>query len=156
MTDDPDLHRALLDLTGFFNRPQADAVLLRCAGSSLDRAVFPLLMRAAAAGTTTVGELADTVGRHHSTVSRQCAVLEGQGLIVRSADGADGRRSVIRVTAKGAEEVGRIAAVRAEGLAVVFADWTDGERKDLTRLLRKLVDGLESLTGTAGRRAATR
>jgi hypothetical protein len=38
------LHEALLDLVGFINRPQNDAILLRDAGVSLDRALFPLLV----------------------------------------------------------------------------------------------------------------
>jgi hypothetical protein len=37
------LHEALIDVVGFLNRPQNDIVLLREAGVSLDRALFPPL-----------------------------------------------------------------------------------------------------------------
>ena len=70
----PPLHEALIDLVGFFNRPQNDAILVREAGVSLDRALFPLLVRIQRRGPLGVGELADLVGRDYTTVSRQVAV----------------------------------------------------------------------------------
>ncbi len=143
-------------LTGFFNRPQADAVLLRRAGSTLDRALFPLLIRAGLDQTMTVSELADTVGRHYSTVSRQVTVLEQQGLVLRAVDERDRRLSVVRVTDKGNDEIARIAAARSEGMSAVFADWTDQDKADLSRLLSKLVDSLESVTDNETRRGGKR
>ncbi len=52
---------ALIDLTGCLNSPRQDEVLLRAAGVSLDRALFPLLVRLSAA-TLSVVQLADQVG----------------------------------------------------------------------------------------------
>jgi len=152
MSSEDKLHRALAHLSGFLNRPQADAVLLRRAGSSLDRALFPLLMRAGLDDTMTVSELADTVGRHYSTVSRQVTVLERQGFVVRTADEGDKRLSVVGVTDKGREEIARIAWARNDVMREVFSGWTDQDRNDLTRLLAKLVESLESTTNTGTRR----
>ncbi len=154
MPNADDLHRALARLSGFLNRPQADAVLLRRAGSSLDRALFPLLIRAGLDETMTVSELADTVGRHYSTVSRQVTALEQQGFVVRTADEGDKRLSVVGVTDKGHEEIARISAARNDGMKSVFRGWSVQDRNDLTRLLTKLVDSLESATNTSGRRGA--
>lgn len=156
MTTEDALHRALIRLTGFLNRPQADTVLLRRAGSSLDRALFPLLIRAGFEATMTVTELADTVGRHYSTVSRQLTVLEQQGYVVRATDEDDKRRSAVVVTDKGREEIARIAAARNEGMTAVFRDWSDQDRNDLARLLTRLVDSLESVTNTGGPKGAGR
>src|SRR5208282_2837102 len=69
----PQLHEALIDVVGFFNRPQNDVILLREAGVSLDRALFPLLVLIQRRGPLGVGELADRVGRDYTTVSRQVA-----------------------------------------------------------------------------------
>ena len=76
---------ALIDVVGFFNRPQNDAILLREAGVSLDRALFPLLVLIQRRGPLGVGELADRVGRDYTTVSRQVAKLENLGLVARRA-----------------------------------------------------------------------
>ena len=42
---------ALIDLVGALNSPRQDEVLLREAGVTLDRALFPLLVRIARAGS---------------------------------------------------------------------------------------------------------
>jgi DNA-binding MarR family transcriptional regulator len=96
----------------------------------------------------TIGELAERVGRHHTTVSRQVTALEQQGFVRRVVDDGDGRRSLVHVTDKGREETGRIAEARRAGLTAVFEGWSDRERRDLTRLLAKLVTGLETVVAT--------
>ena len=40
-------------------------------------------------------------------------------------------------------------AARNEAMTAVFSDWPDQDRADLTRLLTKLVDSLESATSAA-------
>ncbi len=77
------LHEALIDVVGIFNRPQNDVVLLREAGVSLDRALFPLLVLIQRRGPLGVGALADWVGRDYTTVSRQVAKLERLDLVAR-------------------------------------------------------------------------
>ena len=146
MLNDDHLLQALLGLTGFLNRPQADAVLLRRAGSSLDRALFPLLIRAELGGSITLSELADTVGRHYTTVSRQVTALERQGLVRRDVNPDDKRHSLVMVTDKGHAEAARIAGARNELMAAVFADWIGKDKADLTRLLTKLVASMEAVS----------
>jgi DNA-binding IclR family transcriptional regulator len=58
---------------------------LREAGVSLDRALFPLLVRLSAASAMRVAKLAEQVGRDPSTVSRQLVKLEQLGLVRRPA-----------------------------------------------------------------------
>ena len=48
------LHEALIDVVGIFNRPRNDVVLLREAGVSLDRALFPLLVYSGCASSSPV------------------------------------------------------------------------------------------------------
>ena len=60
------LHHALIDLIGMMNRPQRDIALIREAGISLDRALFPLLVGIERKGPIGVGELADGVGRDYT------------------------------------------------------------------------------------------
>jgi DNA-binding MarR family transcriptional regulator len=148
------LHEALLNLTGFLNRPQSDAVLLRRAGSTLDRALIPLLIRAEVGEQITVGELADAVGRHHTTVSRQVTVLEQQGLVRRQVDPRDKRHAVVEVTETGRAEAARIAAARHDVMTEVFAGWTPAEKADLGRLITKLVASMEAAAGAEKQKAA--
>src|SRR5580698_1979339 len=94
------LHNTLIDLVGMMNRPQRDTALIREAGISLDRALFPLLVGIERKGPIGVGELADLAGRDYTTVSRQVAKLESLRLIARCASKADKRIRAAAITAK--------------------------------------------------------
>jgi DNA-binding MarR family transcriptional regulator len=134
------LHEALLDLVGFFNRPQNDAVLVREAGVSLDRALFPLLVRIQRRGPLGVGELADLVGRDYTTVSRQVAKLESLDLITRRPGTTDRRVTEAVVTEKG-QAVSELFDTARERLAQrALADWSEEDLKELARLLRRFTD----------------
>lgn len=133
---------ALADLIGFLNSPQRDDALLREAGVELDRALFPLLVRLGMQGALSVAELADQVGRDHTTVSRQLAKLESLGLIARGEAASDRRRHTAQVTTQGKKIVRAIAATRRRVLAAVLAEWSEGDRAALARLTRRFADSL--------------
>src|SRR5882724_4694330 len=78
-----EIHAIFLRLSGYMNRPDVDSAFLARAGVQLDRALFPLLSRIGLSQPLSVVELADLVGRDHSTVSRQVAKLEELGLVER-------------------------------------------------------------------------
>src|SRR6266404_5847780 len=83
------LHGALIDIVSVMNRPQRDEMMVREAGISLDRALFPLLVGIERLGPIGVVDLADRVGRDYTTVSRPVAKLESLGLVERRAGAAD-------------------------------------------------------------------
>jgi DNA-binding MarR family transcriptional regulator len=137
-----ELAAALIDMVGFLNSPQRDDVLLREAGVSLDRALFPLLVRLGMQGPLSVAVLADQVGRDHTTVSRQLAKLESLGLISRPQGGADRRVREGRVTGEGEAVVKAITEARHRLLARVLADWSEADAKTLAGLSRRFVGAL--------------
>ena len=53
-----DLHGSLVEIVGVMNRPQRDEAMVREAGISLDRALFPLLVLVERLGPIGVVELA--------------------------------------------------------------------------------------------------
>ena len=136
------LHEALIDVVSFFNRPQNDAILLREAGVSLDRALFPLLVLIQRRGPLGVGELADRVGRDYTTVSRQVAKLQSLGLVARGPGKADRRVTEAVITEKGQAMSEALDAARERLATIALADWSEQDLKDLTRLLRRFSDNL--------------
>ena len=82
---------AVVDLVAIMNRPQRDARMIKEAGISLDRALFPLLVAVGRFGPIGVVELGDRAGRDYTTVSRQVAKLESLGFVERRAVQADRR-----------------------------------------------------------------
>ena len=141
---------ALIDLVGFLNRPQRDDILLREASVTLDRALFPLLVRLGASGALAVVELADLVGRDHSTVSRQIAKLEALGLVVRAARHEDQRIRAAQITREGEKVVRALTAARQRLFDRLFATWSLRDREAVGRLIRRLADTMHQAADKAG------
>ena len=58
-----DLHDSLVEIVGVMNRPQRDEAMVREAGISLDRALFPLLVLVERLGHTFAMELSASLTR---------------------------------------------------------------------------------------------
>jgi DNA-binding MarR family transcriptional regulator len=136
------LGASLLDLMSFLNSPQRDDALLREAGVSLDRALFPLLVALGTRGPLGVAELADLVGRDHTTVSRQLAKLESLRLVGRCESDADRRRRAAQLTASGRKIVQAITSARRRLLSKALAGWSEADRTALAGLNRRFADSL--------------
>jgi len=135
-----EIHGALRDLNGFMNRRQPDETLIGEAGVSLDRALFPLLVRIERRGPIGVVDLADLAGRDHSTVSRQVAKLESLGLVTRRPAQNDRRIREAAVTEKGLAITEALDRARERLAAPLQASWSKEDLADLARLLRRLAD----------------
>jgi len=140
--DIDDLAAAMIELVGFFASPQRDDLLLAEAGVSLDRALFPLLVRLGRHGPLSVAGLAAQVGRDHTTVSRQLAKLESLGLVSRQGGGSDRRVRPAVLTPAGDEIVRAITAARRRLLSGALAGWTDTDLASLATLNRRFVEAL--------------
>ncbi|WP_243214615.1 MULTISPECIES: MarR family winged helix-turn-helix transcriptional regulator [Methylobacterium] len=132
----------MIDITSVMNRPQRDAVMVREAGIVLDRALFPLLVMVQRLWPIGIVDLADRVGRDHTTVSRQVTKLESLGLVARRSNAADGRVRDAVITASGKALTDKIDAAREAMAHKVFADWTDQDVVDLARLMRRFADAI--------------
>ncbi|MEP6503111.1 MAG: MarR family winged helix-turn-helix transcriptional regulator [Betaproteobacteria bacterium] len=136
------LRESILDITAVVNSPKPDAALIAAAGVALDRALFPLLSRIERSGALGVKELAEFVGRDYTTVSRQVAKLEAQGLVGREPDPADGRVNKAVLTAAGRKMTTAIDRARRKQLEGLLVGWSETDLHDLARLTRRLADDL--------------
>jgi DNA-binding MarR family transcriptional regulator len=132
-----EIHAVLLRLHGYMNRPDLDQAFLARAGVKLDRALFPLLTRIGRSHPIGVVELANLVGRDHSTVSRQVAKLETLGLVERRAAEGDQRVRRLEPSRAGWEMLNQFSLARRRFLSERLGDWTDEERSMLLDLLRR-------------------
>ena len=139
------MHAAMVDLFALMNRPQRDDTLLREAGLSLDRALFPLLVGIERLGPVGVGDLADRVGRDYTTVSRQVAKLGAMGLVERRPGRTDRRVNAAVLTEAGRSVTDALDAARRRIAAPIDAAWSDEDFAALVRLLRRFVDDLVGL-----------
>lgn len=140
-----ELHGALIDVVSIMNRPQRDETLVRAAGISLDRALFPLLVMVERLGPIGVVDLADRVGRDHTTVSRQVARLESLGLVERRAAITDRRVREAVITDAGKAMTDRIDVAREKIGHAIFQSWDEQDLADLVRLMRRFADAAQAI-----------
>ena len=138
-----ELHGSLLEIVSVMNRPQRDEAMVREAGISLDRALFPLLVGIERLGPIGVVDLADRAGRDYTTVSRQIAKLESLGLVQRRPSATDRRVSEAVVTAKGKSMTDRVDAARERIGIEIFKSWDPEDLDNLVRLMRKFADAVK-------------
>lgn len=138
------LHDALLEIVGAMNRPQRDEILIREAGIPLDRALFPLLVCVERFGPVGVVDLADRVGRDHTTVSRQVAKLESLGLVERKGSLADRRVRQAVITPKGKAMTDLVDIARERIGRAIFETWDEEEIEQLVRLIGKFADAFKN------------
>jgi DNA-binding MarR family transcriptional regulator len=143
-----DIHAVLLQLHGYMNRPDLDQAFLVRAGVKLDRALFPLLSRIGLSHPIGVVDLANLVGRDHSTVSRQVAKLEALGLVRRQAAEGDQRVRLLEPSTTGAKMLNQFAMARRAFVTKRLASWTDEERSTLLDLLNRLSATISDVEGS--------
>ena len=140
------LHAILMGVSDLTNRIDIDARLLAASNVKLDRALLPLLSRLALHEQMSTVELANLVGRDHSTVSRQLAKLEDLALIERVPSSGDRRVRMICPSAKGKALLGAVAKVRRQWIEAHFRDWPREDIDQLISLAGKMMEGLDEVS----------
>jgi len=107
-------------------------------GPDIDHTVFPLLVALRDEGPMRTGELARYFRLDKSTVSRHIARLEASGLVETRPDPNDRRCAQLHTTPLGDRRVDEIRAARRAPLRQVLDGWTEGDRDQLAKLLRRL------------------
>lgn len=113
-------------------------------GPEADHSPMFLMSKLAQHGPSRASDLAELVCADPSTVSRQVASLVKGGLLERRADPDDGRASILVPTELGRDRVEGFSRRRAATMQPVIADWSQKDRIDLLRLIRKYTEGIES------------
>ncbi|MEV6207347.1 MarR family winged helix-turn-helix transcriptional regulator [Kitasatospora sp. NPDC051914] len=128
----------------------AQAAAATPAGPPSD-AVVLLLDAVEESAAPTVTEAAAALGVDQPRASRLASQALAAGLLRREADQADGRRSLLRLTADGRAVLDGVHAFRRLVVAEATADWSDADRAAFARLLTRFVADFGAVTGTADR-----
>ncbi|MVU81070.1 MarR family transcriptional regulator [Nocardia sp. ET3-3] len=124
-------------------RDRTNAQIAAITEGEIEPAAYAILFQLIHSGPVRSGALAEALYSDASTISRQVASLVKRGLIERRADPADGRVSVLDVTAAGRAVATQIRARRNESLRRMLADWTPEELDTFSTQLHRFVDGYE-------------
>lgn len=93
--------------------------------------------------TMSASELAALLHLHPSTLTGILQRLESQQLIVRSADPADGRRSLLRVTARGSRLTKRTSGTLESAVRAVLDGLSSSQRETTYAVLGQLATALD-------------
>lgn len=89
-------------------------------------------------GEMRMSRLAELLAVDMSVTSRHVAHVAERGWIERSADPADKRSRILRLTPAGEERVAEMSRRTTQLLAERLGDWTDADIAELTRLMARL------------------
>ena len=77
-------------------------------------------------------------GRPKNSMSRAIALLMEKGMLEREADGKDGRKKLLKLTAPGRATYAKIVPIFLQGEADILTPLTPSELSDLDKLLTKM------------------
>jgi DNA-binding MarR family transcriptional regulator len=112
----------------------------------VDPSSFPLAKQLMCHDAMRVSDLAVRLGLDASTVSRQIKHLEDKGMVERTTDPADGRASLVQISASGEEIMQSAFRRRYERIRTALAPWTESDRHNLQVLLTRLAKDLAAAT----------
>ncbi|MFC5435375.1 MarR family winged helix-turn-helix transcriptional regulator [Rhodanobacter umsongensis] len=97
-------------------------------------------------GSSTPGELCEYASQGATNMTRIGNALVKRGLITRGGSEEDRRRVLIRITPAGRRFVQKMLPPMFPRVATMFAGFSDGDKRSLSRLLRKLARNLDELS----------
>lgn len=103
----------------------------------LEGSAYTLMSLLEAGGPASIGTLADMTGLDASTLNRQTAALMRDGHVERVADPAGGIARVFKLTFAGQLALEYEQTHSRTGLTRTLSEWTEDERVELARVLRR-------------------
>lgn len=140
-----EIFQSLITLVTFFNKPSRDKKMVENATINLDPSAFPIFVGIARMQPTSVRSLADTVGKNHSSVSRQINKLEKQGLVKTYYSVDDARIRLTELTKQGIHFNNLINETRRQVMRETLNDWSDKEKLELKANLSHLAETMSNI-----------
>jgi DNA-binding MarR family transcriptional regulator len=119
------------------------AQLAREVHPDVDSAAYGLMLRVEEVGRARMTDLSAYFGVGKPTISRQVQLLEGLGLVARSADASDGRAQSLALTDEGLRRVRRVREARRAQVRGMLATWPPGDIAALGALLGRFNELME-------------
>ena len=126
---------------------KARARMLAAAAHDVEWSARVLLKCIASEGPLRASDVAEYLRSDPSTVSRQVAALVKDGLLERRADPADGRASLLALTAKADAVLAEHDQIRMEHFAHVLNGWSETELRRFATLLRRFTEAYDAENG---------
>ena len=100
-------------------------------------------------GGSSPSELCEHTSQGATNMTRIANALLKRGLITRGSSAQDRRRVLIHITAAGRRSVRQMLPSLFPRLRAAFLDFTDADKRQLNRLLRKMASNLDQMAPEA-------
>lgn len=145
------LDRTFLMLRRMLIKPEVASIPIPSLGRSVDLSKVMACIATAEGpelagleGPPTVKDIAAILFLDHSTASRLLSETEAEGLIRRSTDPADRRRTIVELTDIGEAVWRESNQIRTWAIGQMLADWSPSDVAALTSMLERLLDTFTS------------
>ena len=142
---DNQLIESLVSIVSFFNRTDRDQAFIKQAGVDLEAVSFQLFVTIGRMQPTNVSDLANLLGKSHSSVSRQIDKLERKQLVTTKDGEQDARVRSIILSESGEELKKVLDQTRVEMIDSALRDWSEDEKKALSDNLDHLAETLKEI-----------
>lgn len=140
-----ELINSLVSIVSFFNRTDRDRAFVKAAGINLEATSFQLFVTIGRMQPTNVSDLANMLGKSHSSVSRQIDKLEQKKLVETRDSEKDARIRTVELSKQGQEITKIINQTRLKEVDAVLSRWTDDEKQQLVADLEHLANTLNEI-----------
>lgn len=137
-----ELIQALVTIVSFFNRTDRDKAFIKDAGVKLEATSFQLFVTIGRMQPTNVSDLANVLGKSHSSVSRQIDKLEQRELVTTKDAEVDARIRSIQLSKSGEQLKQILDATRINNISQALDSWSDEEKQSLLVNLQHLAETL--------------
>ena len=103
----------------------------------LDRSGYLLARTLHGRGPTAIGALAAELGLDATTVTRQVAAMDAEGLVARARAPPDGRSSLASLAEAGVQPRDEVRAAREARISTLLAGWSGEDRRSLGEVLAR-------------------
>ena len=110
----------------------------------LDRSSYVLARTLANEAPVSINGLAELVGLDATTVTRQVATMETEGLVRRKRHPQDRRVSLVELTALGRRRMDAVRSARESRITELVGDWSDDDRAAFGRLLGRFNEAIRA------------
>jgi DNA-binding MarR family transcriptional regulator len=139
------VERAMVEIRRLQQRRTLVRMSERRSGPLLDPTLTAIVEAVERQQPMTVSGIAGALGIDQPRASRLVARAVGVGLVARTADQADGRRTLLTLTRTGAEHAERVHGFRRSMFGEAMADWSPGQIATFARLLTRFVGSYAAL-----------
>ncbi|HIY91748.1 MarR family winged helix-turn-helix transcriptional regulator [Companilactobacillus sp. HBUAS56275] len=142
---DNQLIESLVTIVTFFNRTDRDQAFIKQAGVDLEAVSFQLFVTIGRMQPTNVSDLANILGKSHSSVSRQIDKLEQKQLVTTKDGEQDARVRSIVLSGSGEKLKKILDQTRVKMIDSALESWSEDEKKALSDNLGHLAKTLKNI-----------